>query len=87
MFRPDDIQARLLEKPFRPLRLIVSEGLQYEIVHPDLVMVGTRDITIGHSSKSNPRVYDRQTRVALVHIVGIEDMPTTASPAANGTTA
>jgi hypothetical protein len=37
MFRPEDIQARLRERPFRPLRLIVSEALRYDIHHPDLV--------------------------------------------------
>src|SRR5436305_284119 len=63
MFRPDDIQARLRERPFRPLRLIVSEGLRYDIVHPDLVLVGQRDLTIGSPSPANPQLYDRLTQV------------------------
>ena len=47
MFRAEDIQARLRERPFRPLRIIASEGLRYDIHHPDLVFVGTRDLMIG----------------------------------------
>jgi hypothetical protein len=78
MFRPDDIQVRLRERPFRPLRLIASEGLRYDINHPDLVLVGQRDLTIGHPSPDNPQLYDRLTRVALVHLVGMEDLPATA---------
>jgi hypothetical protein len=75
MFRPDEIQARLHERPFRPLRLIASEGLRYDIHHPDLVLVGQRDLTIGFPSPDNPRLYDRLIRVALVHLVGVEDLP------------
>lgn len=79
MFRPEEIQARLSEKPFRPLRLIASEGLRYDIVHPDLVLVGQRELTIGFPSPDNPRLYDRLIRVALVHLVGVEDLSVPAT--------
>lgn len=72
MFRPDDIQARLRERPFRPFRIIAAEGLRYEVRHPDLVMVGVRDVLIGHPTADNPTVYDSVTHLALVHIVALE---------------
>lgn len=84
MDRADDIQARLSEKPFRPVRLIASEGLRYDITHPDLVLVGQRDLTIGHPSADNPRVYDRLIRIAIVHIVGMEDFPIGEPTGTNG---
>ena len=84
MFRPEDVQARLREQPFRPLRFTVSEGRQYDIVHPDLVMVGTRDVMIGFPSQENPHVYDRVIRVALVHLVGMEELPTPTPASSNG---
>src|SRR5262245_4127598 len=34
MFRGEDIQERLRVKPFRPFRIIASEGLRYDIHHP-----------------------------------------------------
>lgn len=80
MYRGEDIQARLRERPFRPIRLIVSEGLRYDIYHPDLVFVGTRDLMIGFADPDRPTVYDRVIRVAFVHLVGIEDLPVPASP-------
>jgi len=83
MFRAEEIQARLREKPFRPLRLIASEGLKYDISHPDLVLVGQRDLTIGYATPDRPTVYDRLVRVALVHVVGIEDIPV-SSTSTNG---
>lgn len=84
MFRPEDIQARLREQPFRPLRIVASEGLRYDIFHPDLVFVGARDLMIGFADPDRPSIYDRVTRLALVHIVGLEDLPF-PSPPANGT--
>ena len=85
MFRPDDILARMREKPFRPVRIIVSEGQKYDIRHPDLVFVGSRDIMIGFPAADNPHVYDQVTRVALVHIVSTEDLPApAASPNGEG---
>lgn len=81
MVGPEEIQARLREKPFRPLRIVASEGLRYDIHHPDLVLVGRRDLMIGFPGPDNPAIYDRVTRVALVHVVAMEDLPTPASPA------
>lgn len=81
MFRAEVIQARLRERPFRPLRLIASEGLRYDIHHPDLVFVGQRDLMIGFPASENPTIYDRVVRIAIVHLVGIEDLPVSAAPA------
>jgi hypothetical protein len=86
MFRAEDIQARLRQQPFQPLRLIATEGLRYDIIHPDLVLVGARDLTIGYATPDRPTVYDRVVRVAIVHIVGIEDLPVAPAAPANGQT-
>jgi hypothetical protein len=79
MFRREDILVRLQTQPFQPLRIIASEGLRYEIRHPDLVMVTHRDLVIGHDSPEHPGVPDRITIVALVHVVAIEMLPVDAS--------
>jgi hypothetical protein len=78
MFRAEDIQARLRETPFRPVRIVASEGLRYDIYHPDLILVGRRDLTIGFPGPDDPTIYDRVVRVALVHVVGLEDIPAPA---------
>ena len=80
MYNAEDIQARLREKPFRPLRIIASEGLRFDIHHPDLVLVGRRDLMIGSPGPDNPSVYDRVTRLALVHVVALEDLPVAQGP-------
>jgi hypothetical protein len=87
MFNAEEIQARLRQQPFRPLRIIVSEGMRFDIQHPDLVLVGRRDLTIGMADPRNPSIYDRVVRVALVHIVALEDLPVAPPPSANGPSA
>jgi hypothetical protein len=84
MFTSEEIQARLREKPFRPLRLIASEGLRYDIHHPDLVFVGRRDLMIGTPDPANPSIYSGLVRVALVHVVALEDLQTPSAPSSNG---
>jgi hypothetical protein len=84
MFTAEGIQARLREKPFRPVRIVVSEGLRYDIIHPDLVLVGRHDLMIGFSDPATPTIYDRVIRVALGHVVGLEDVPVPTTGSTNG---
>jgi hypothetical protein len=84
MFTAEAIQARLREQPFRPLRIAASEGLRFDIDHPDLVFVGRRDLMIGTPDPANPNIYDRVTRLALVHVVALEDLPAAPSTSNNG---
>jgi hypothetical protein len=79
MFTAEGIQSRLRERPFRPLRIVVSEGQQFNVYHPDLVLVGHRDLTIGLPREPSSSIYDRVTRVALVHVVALEDLPMATS--------
>jgi hypothetical protein len=71
--------GRLRQRPFQPLRIIASKGLHFDIRHPDLVLVGRRDLTIGTPDPDSPSIYDGVIRVALVHVVALEDLPTPSS--------
>jgi hypothetical protein len=84
MLTAEEVQARLRERPFRPLRIIASEGLRYDIHHPDLVFVGRRDLMIGIPDPTSPTIYDRVIRLALIHVVGLEDLPAGTTISQNG---
>ena len=84
MFRAEEILARLRVQPFQPLRIVASEGLRFDIPHPDLVMVTERYLMIGHESPGGSGVFNRVTQLAIIHIVGIEAIPVEPS-AVNGT--
>lgn len=79
MFSPEDIKSRLRQQPFRPFRIIASEGQKFDVRHPDLVFVGSRDIMVGFPAPNNPTIYDGVTRLALIHILALEDIPVPAS--------
>lgn len=84
VFNSETVLARMRERPFRPVRFVASEGLHFDIHHQDLVLVGQRDVIIGFPRSDNPAIYDRTFRLALVHLVGMEDLPTPASGTTDG---
>jgi hypothetical protein len=80
VYSAEDILARLRERPFCPLRIIASEALRFDMHYPELVFIGRRDLMIGFPGPDNVSIYDRVTRVALVHVVALEDLPVTSAP-------
>ena len=84
MFTAEEIQERLRQRPFQPFRIIASEGLQFDSHHPELVLVGRRELTIGTPDPQSPTIFDRQMWVALVHVVALEDLPATQPQSTNG---
>jgi hypothetical protein len=84
MFTAEEILKRMRVRPFQPVRIIVSEGMHFDIKHPDLVLVGRHDVTIGTPDPASPSIYEGVMRVALVHIVALEDLPVPPPASANG---
>ncbi len=80
MFTAEDIQRRLKRQPFIPLRIITSAGEYYDITHPDLVLVGRRELIVGTASAKNPSVFDRHSLIAALHITAIEDLTPDKAP-------
>jgi hypothetical protein len=84
MFTAEEKLKRMRERPFRPVRILVSEGMHFDIKHPDMVFVGRHDVTIGTPDPASPSIYAGQMRVALVHIVALEDLPVPPPAPTNG---
>lgn len=75
MFSAEDIQARLRTRPFLPVRIVTTTGETYDVHHPDLVFVARRFLEIGTPDRDNPTVSDQVTRVAMVHVTELRDLP------------
>ena len=43
----NDFLTVLRRQPFAPFRLHLTNGSSYEVRHPELVMVGRRDVILG----------------------------------------
>jgi hypothetical protein len=70
-------------RPFRPLRLCMSDGTIYEVRHPELVIVALGTAVVGYPSPDYPGAAERYDIVSLRHGVRIEfiDMPEPAEAA------
>ena len=84
MFSADDVQRRLHEQPFGPLRIVTTTGNAYDIQHPDLVLVGRRFLIVGLPSAENPSQAEQVTRVSLLHVTELQDLPSAGSTPGNG---
>jgi hypothetical protein len=72
----EELQERARRQPFQPFRVILTTGATYDIRHPDLIMVGRRSAIIGVTKNPEATRYDIATQVDLLHVVGVEELPT-----------
>jgi hypothetical protein len=84
MFTADDIQRRVRQQPFQPLRIVTSSGQSFDVLHPELIMIGRRDLTVGVPRSDNPTQYDQISRIAILHVSALQDLPAGAPPGKNG---
>ncbi len=85
MLTATEIRARANQRPFVPFRVVTSSGQSYEVRHPELILVGRRELTIGRSGVHDPTFYEGQDRVSVLHVTALEDMAQPmAPPSTNG---
>lgn len=70
--RPQDLHEFTRKRPFTPFRIHTTEGLAYEIRHPDQVIVLRSRVVIGVGGGDG--VPDHLEHVALLHVVRIEEL-------------
>lgn len=73
-----ELLSVLRARPFRPLRLCMSDGTLYEVRHPDLVIVALGTAVVGYPSPDFPGAAARYDIVSLRHIVRVEFLDTPA---------
>jgi hypothetical protein len=68
---PDGIRKLLRQQPFKPFRLVMSSGREYEIRHPEMAMLLQNDILVGVDITDNgmPAEFDI---CPLLHVASIE---------------
>ena len=69
--RPDDIRAHLHKQPFQPIRVFVSDGSSYDVVHHDFMLVSRTEVIIGLSASAD-ELPDKKAYLDPVHITRIE---------------
>ena len=78
---PESLRSELRRQPFVPLRLYLTDGKSYDIRHPEMAMITSRDVYIGTESSPGSGVAKAADLVSLLHVVRVEQIPFSASSA------
>ena len=82
--RPEDIREFVRRQPFQPFRITLIDGRTYDVVHPDLAMVGRGNVAVGLPRPDDvDPIYDRLVTMSLLHIMQVEPI-TSPVPPSNG---
>ena len=83
--RPEEIREFVRRQPFEPFRITLTDGRTYDVVHPDLAIVGRGNIAVGllRPGDADP-IYDRLVTMSLLHIMQVEPIAVSLPPS-NGT--
>jgi hypothetical protein len=76
---PETVQKHLLQQPFRPFRVFLSDGAVYEVRQPEMVFIAQREIIIG-LPKPGERFPRHMAYCDLLHVARIEPIDGKTSP-------
>jgi hypothetical protein len=65
-------------RPFRPFRLVMSSGQDYEVRHPEMAMLTKTDILVGLDEDEEMHVPSRFKICSLLHVTAVEPIESAA---------
>jgi hypothetical protein len=72
----EELRNLLMQQPFVPFRVHLSDGRLFDVRHREMVWVGRHVAVVGIFSPDG--YLDRHETIALVHIVSLEPIQTAA---------
>ena len=82
MMRPESLRDELHRQPFVPLRVYLTDGKIYDIRHPEMAIVTSREVYVGREETSPGSGIARGLDlVSLLHVVRVEQVPLASSAA------
>ena len=72
--RPEDVREHLEARPFEAIRLFMSDGATFDVLHPDMCIVSRSAVYVGVPDRRNPGIAVRVAHCALIHITRIEPL-------------
>jgi hypothetical protein len=75
LMNAEQLIAHLRAQPFLPFRMFMSDGASYEVRHPELAMVGRREVVVA-LPQVRDRPIDRFAYCDPLHITRIEPIDT-----------
>ena len=71
--RAEEIRKHIRTQPFRPIRVYVSDGVSYDVRHPEMMYVSRTEVIIGLDA-GNGDIPERSVYCDPVHITRIEPL-------------
>lgn len=78
--RPEEFRELLSARPFVPLRIHMSDGKTFDILHPEFVLVLRGRVDIGIPADTGLGIMDRVEHCSLLHIVRVEPLQPSSKP-------
>jgi len=72
--RAEELTELVRRQPFSPLRIHISDGRTYDVVHPDQIIVLRQCVDIGIKPDAKTGVVEGVDRVSLLHVVKVKQM-------------
>lgn len=81
---PEVLRELLRRRPFVPFRLYLTDGSNYEVRHPEAILVGPASAWLGTMIPNHPfPALEQVTIFALLHVIRLEQGAPTGSPSNN----
>jgi len=74
------LRNMMLAKPFKPFRIVMTDGRTFDVPHHDAAFVEQNTLDVGINLNADGIAEDI-ARCAILHIVRVEDMPASAKAA------
>ena len=74
MITSNRIRELLNRKPFRPFRLLLSDGSHHDVPHPEFAWVFGGRIFLGIPSNGDPDANGRVKKLAVLHLTRVEEL-------------
>jgi hypothetical protein len=68
----EELRDAIRRQPFEPFRLVMTDGVGFDIRHPDLLWVGRRSAMVGLTGEPGQTFYERAVQVDLRHVIRLE---------------
>lgn len=66
--------------PYQPFRVVMTDGREFDITHPNLIWPGRSTVLIGIQDPQEPLgVFGHYISAAMIHVVRIEPITTGAN--------
>ena len=74
MITPGRIKELLERKPFRPLKLYLSDGSSHTVPHPEFAWVYGGRVFVGSPGNNGPGSVGPLKELAILHITRVEEL-------------